>query len=446
MVQSGAPSASFPEGLADDVSSAPFALRCSRCRRTATHTLSAACSEDFAPLEVQLDLDVIAAECARPGVAAPRGIWRYGALLPIATTARLPWHVGGTPLRRAKRLGKALGLRDVWVKDDTVNPTGSFKDRPTAIAVSRAQALGLSSIGCASTGNLAAATAAAGAIAQLPTYVLVPSHLGLAKLAAPRALGARVIAIDGTYDHVNRIANLLADRRGWGFVNINLRPFYTEGSKTLAFEVAEDLGWQTPDRIILPLGSGALLCAVAKGFSEVDAVGWLEESRPTRFVGSQPVGCAPIVDAFASGAEAPSPVRNPTTIAESLAIGDPASGREALAVIRGSGGSADAPSTDDVLEAIALLGSTEGIFVEPAGGTVVATAKRLAATGVIDPDEKVVLALTGSGLKTPGVLHAVSAPAVAPNLRAVEGILLANGWSGSTPIPPSTTQGRTTAW
>ena len=435
-------------GGSDPDAEAPphYALRCRRCGHTSTQPVAAACAEDFAPLEVHLDLALIAAESARPSLASEASIWRYGALLPVPLAARLPWQVGQTPLRKATRLGKVLGLEDLWIKDDTVNPTGSFKDRPTAVAVSHARALGLSTIGCASTGNLAAATAAAGAVAGLPTFVLVPASLGRTKLVAPTALGARVIPIDGTYDQVNRIANLLADRKGWGFVNINLRPFYTEGSKTLAFEVAEQLDWQTPDRIILPLGSGALLCAVEKGFSELASVGWLDDHRRTRFVGSQPVGCTPIVDAFAAGAEHPLPVQHPATIAESLAIGDPASGAAALKVIRSSGGCADAPTTVEVQQAIVLLGATEGVFVEPAGGTVVATARRLAQQGIIAADERVVLALTGSGLKTPGVLQVDLPPAAAPTLPSVEALLRSTGWERSLPTPAPHALGRIAPW
>ena len=331
---------------------------------------------------------------------------------------------GYTPLRRARNLEDAIGSRELWIKDDTVNPTYSFKDRPVAVAVAKAREWSLPAVGCASTGNLAAAVSAAAAKARIPCYVFVPASLEPAKLLLPRLYGGIVVPIDGTYDDANRVAFQVADQRGWGFVNLNLRPYYAEGSKTLLFETWEQLGFDLPDVIVSPLGSGLLLTSLEKGHRELSELGEAPE-RPPRLVGSQPAGCAPIVRGFESADGRPKPVRKPDTIVESLAIGDPGSGFEAIQSIRETYGFADAPTDPEILEGVRLLAREEGVFSEPAGGTTVATLKRAREDGRIDRDERVVLLVTGNGLKTPAVWGNAFPPLapIPPTSAAVDAFL-----------------------
>jgi len=330
-------------------------------------------------------------------------LWRYRELLPVFDDrAIVDLAPGYTPLRRARNLERATDTREIWIKDDTVNPTLSFKDRPVAVAIAKAREWSLPAVGCASTGNLAAAVSAAAAKALLPCYVFAPASLEPAKLLLPQLYGAIVVPIDGTYDEANRVAFQVADQRGWGFVNLNLRPYYAEGSKTLLFETWEQLGFELPDVIVSPLGSGLLLTSLEKGHRELSELGEAPE-RPPRLVGSQPAGCAPIVRGFESADGRPKPVRKPDTIVESLAIGDPGSGFEAIQSIRETHGFADAPTDPEILEGVRLLAREEGVFSEPAGATTVATLKRAREDGRIDRDERVVLLVTGNGLKTPAV-------------------------------------------
>ena len=331
---------------------------------------------------------------------------------------------GYTPLRRARNLEDALGCREVWIKDDTVNPTYSFKDRPVAVAIAKAREWSLPAVGCASTGNLAAAVSAAAAKARIPCYLFVPASLEPAKLLLPQLYGGIVVPIDGTYDDANRVAFQVADQRGWGFVNLNLRPYYAEGSKTLLFETWEQLGFDLPDVIVSPLGSGLLLTSLKKGHRELSELGEAPEVPP-RLVGSQPAGCAPIVRGFESADGRPKPVRKPDTIAESLAIGDPGSGFEAVQSIRETQGFADAPTDPEILEGVRLLAREEGVFSEPAGGTTVATLKRAREDGRIDRDERVVLLVTGNGLKTPAVWGNAFPPLapILPTFAAVDAFL-----------------------
>lgn len=391
--------------MSKNIHRSPFVtgLACRECGALYPVEIRSACSECFGPVEVAYDYPAIAREVSRDEIASrPRTLWRYREFLPAEPDGR-DLSAGFTPLRRAGNLGARLGLKNLYIKDDTVNPTNSFKDRPVAVAVAKAREWGLAAVGCASTGNLAGATAAAAARAGLPCYVFVPAHLERPKLLAPLLYGATVIGIEGTYDDANRIANLVAEKHRWGLVNINIRPYYTEGSKTLALEVAEQLGWRLPDRIVVPLGSGALLCAVHRAFRELVETRLVAAGGPM-VCGSQPEGCSPIADAFAAGSEEIVPVREPKSVAESLAIGDPASGHRALRALRSTGGFADAPSTEDVLGAQRLLAATEGLLAEPAGATVVASIKRKVEQGTIGRDEVVVACITGSGLKTPDVL------------------------------------------
>jgi threonine synthase len=384
------------------------------------------CEQCFGPLEVAYDLSAVRAAFDRKELSKrSRNLWRYRELLPVfEELPEIGLQPGYTPLRRAANLAEALDVRELLVKDDTVNPTYSFKDRPVAVAIAKAREWGLDTVGCASTGNLAAATAAAAAKAHLDCYVFAPASLESTKLLFPRIYGATVVPVDGTYDDANRLALITADRRGWGFVNINLRPYYAEGSKTLLLEVWEQLGFELPDAIVVPLGSGLLMTSVEKGIQELRELGEISEPK-TRLIGTQPAGCAPIVRGFEAPDGRPRPVKNPETIAESLAIGDPASGFEAVQVMRKTRGFGDAPTDAEVLEGQRLLARTEGVLAEPAGGTTVATLKRAREDGRIDRGERIVLLVTGNGLKAPGVWRDTfpPLPPVAATPAAVDAFL-----------------------
>jgi threonine synthase len=381
------------------------ALRCRECGRTYEISPRYACEWCFGPLEVAYDYDAIAGRVTRESIAnGPPTIWRYADLLPVdEPTGALP--VGWTPLVRADRLAEALGLGEVWIKDDTRNPTNSFKDRVVAVALAKALDFGLKTIACASTGNLANAVAGASARAGLPSYVFVPADLEPAKVRATAVYGATVVAVDGNYDEVNRLCAELTAEHPWAFVNVNVRPFYAEGSKTLAFETAEQLGWQAPDHVVVPVGSGALLTKIDRGFEELTRVGLLDEA-PVRVSGAQAAGCSPVATAFAEGTDTVRPVK-PATIAKSLAIGDPADGVYALDTVRRTGGGLASVTDDEIRDAIGLLARTEGIFGETAAGVTVASLRRLAADGVVRPDERVVIYVTGHGLKTLDALDGV---------------------------------------
>jgi threonine synthase len=314
----------------------------------------------------------------------------------LASRVGLP--AGCSPLIRADRLARQLGLREVWVKNDAANPTHSFKDRVVSVAAARARELGFQTIACASTGNLANSVAAHGAALGLDSYVFIPADLEEQKVLATGVYGTKLVAVDGNYDDVNRLCTELSAERQWAFVNINLRPYYAEGSKTLAFEIAEQLGWELPDRCVIPVASGSLFTKLAKGFAEWRELGLLEGELP-RMNGAQAEGCSPVASAFAAGHEVCRPVR-PDTIAKSLAIGNPADGPYALDLARRTGGSVDAVSDEEIQAGVALLARTTGIFTETAGGVTTAVLAKLAERGDIDPAERVVLAITGDGLKT----------------------------------------------
>jgi len=376
-------------------------LRCRNCARQERLGPSYVCAACFGPLEVDYDYDALDGVLTRERIEARRpGIWRYLELLPAEEQPLRGLAVGSTPLVDATRLGPEIGIERLWLKDDTRNPTLSFKDRAVAIAAARAAEWKLPALACASTGNLAGATAAAAAAIGLPAYVVIPADLEPAKVDHALAYGASVIPVTGTYDDVNRLCLEIADETGWGFVNVNLRPFYAEGSKTLAFEVAEDLGWRLPDVIVAPIASGALYTKLAKGIGELVRLG-LVEPKSVRFVGGQAAGCAPVATAYAAGVDEIAPVRVPDTIVRSLAIGSPADGRYALEQARASGGSIEAVSDLDAAEAIRRVAATEGIHPETAGGVTLAAAAQARAAGVIGPDDEVVVLLTGNGLKTP---------------------------------------------
>jgi threonine synthase len=377
------------------------------------------CDFCFGPLEVTYDYERVAATISRERIeAGPRTIWRYADLLPVRDAAPVDLGAGFTPLVRADRLAAELGLGELWIKDDTANPTGSFKDRVVSVALTKARQLGFKVAACASTGNLANSVAAHAARAGMDSVVLIPHDLERAKVTMTSVYGGRVFAVQGSYDDVNRLcAELTSEQPAWAFVNVNVRTYYAEGSKTLAFEVAEQLGWQAPDHVVVPIGSGSQLTKVAKGFAELYKVGLLDEEPSVRVSGAQAAGCSPVATAFAEGTDAIRPVK-PDTIAKSLAIGNPADGWYALDTIRSSGGACAAVTDAEVLDGIRLLARTEGIFAETAGGVTIATLAKLAAEGVIRSDERVVAMVTGHGLKTVEALTDVVGPTatIAPTL------------------------------
>ena len=376
-------------------------MTCRNCGLTQPIALAYVCPACFGPLEVSYDLAVVAATLTRDAIARrARGIWRYLELLPVDAAPARSLPVGSTPLLNADRLAPILGVDRLWLKDDTRNPSLSFKDRAVAIAAARAVEFGVSALACASTGNLAGATAAAAAAVGLPAYVFIPADLEPAKVDHALAYGATVVPIDGTYDDVNRLCLEVADETGWGFVNINLRPFYAEGSKTLAYEIAETLGWRTPDVIVGPVASGAMFTRVARGFEELADLG-LVERRPIRFVGGQAAGCAPVATAWEAGTDIITPVREPDTIVRSLAIGNPADGRYVVEVARESGGSIEAIPDEVTAEAIRDVARLEGLYPETAGGVTLGAVAAARRRGVIRDGDEVVALLTGNGLKTP---------------------------------------------
>jgi threonine synthase len=376
-------------------------LACRNCGQPVALGPSYVCPACFGPLEVAYDLAVVAQTLTRDAIAArPPGIWRFLELLPVEQRPARGLPVGSTPLTAAPRLGRELGIEHLLLKDDTRNPSLSFKDRAVAVAAERAVEWGLPALACASTGNLAGATAAAAAAVGLPAYVFIPADLEPAKVDHALAYGATVVPIEGTYDDVNRLCLEVADETGWGFVNVNLRPYYAEGSKTLAFELAEALGWRTPDVIVAPIASGAMFTKLAKGFDELATLGLIER-RPVRFVGGQAAGCAPVATAWAAGTTDIAPIREPDTIVRSLAIGNPADGRYAVELANASGGSIESIPDPATAEAIRAVAGLEGIYPETAGGVTLAAARAARERGVIRDGDEVVALLTGNGLKTP---------------------------------------------
>jgi len=370
------------------------------------------CSLCFGPLEAAYDRAAIAARVSRARIASgPRSLWRYGDLLPVLSAdaaTRIDLGTGFTPLRPAPRLAARLGLRDLWLKDDTRNPSGSFKDRVVTVALSAARALGIDTIACASTGNLANAVSAHAAAAGMRAYVFIPNDLEQAKIVASAVYGANVVAVDGNYDDVNRLAAEVADVERWGFVNINLRAFYAEGSKSIGFEIAEQLGWQLPDHVVVPVASGAMLTKVHKAFGELRDYGLVDTDAVPRISGAQATGCSPVAEAFERGS-LDVRAQRPDTIARSLAIGDPADGYYVLKIAQETGGAVGHVPDDDIVAGIRMLAETEGIFAETAGGVTVANLVRFAEDGHIDPDERVVAVISGNGYKT---VDAVAAGAV----------------------------------
>ena len=402
-------------------------LKCRLCGKLYPKEALNFCTDDFGPLEVAYNYDAVAATMSREASASrPRTMWRYRELLPFDGEPTVGRLVGGTPLIRADRLAKVLGVSELYIKNDAVNhPSLSFKDRVVAVALSKAVELGFQTVGCASTGNLAGSVAANAAAAGLEAYVLIPDGLEQGKVLGATIYGAKVIAIEGNYDHVNRLCSQIAFRFGWGFVNVNLRPFYAEGSKSMGFEIAEDLGWRAPDHIVAPMAGGSLIGKLLKALKEFETLGLIDGPVTTRMYGAQATGCNPISNTVKTESFKVKPIRNPNTIAKSLAIGDPADGYFASQLIRDSGGWSEDVDDEAIVAGMRLLAETEGIWAETAGGVTLAVAQKLIAQGRIDRDGSTVLCITGNGLKTQeALIDRIARPVVIkPNLDAFEAVL-----------------------
>jgi len=382
-----------------------YELRCKECGKAFGLRPLSICDECFSPLEVAFDLEYARTRFTRDAIShGPLNMWRYRALLPIADSYEPETPAGLTPLVKAPRLASHIGARNLYIKNDAVcMPTLSFKDRVVAVALANAQAFGFGTVGCSSTGNLANAVAAQAARLGLKTYILVPADLEPAKILNTQVYGATLVRVDGNYDHVNRLCSQIADRYNWGFVNVNLRPYYAEGSKTVGFEIAEQLGRRLPDNIVVPMAGGSLITKIRKAFSELIQLG-IVEHREVRFFGAQATGCSPIAKAVKNESDVIEPQR-PNTIARSLAIGNPSDGPYAARAIRSSNGWAEDVSDVEIVSAIQELAETEGIFTETAGGVTTAVTARLYSHGRIQPDELTVTCITGNGLKTTDVLR-----------------------------------------
>lgn len=400
------------------------ALKCRECGREYPLAANHVCEYDFGPLEVVYDYDRIKRTLTHAAIESrPKSMWRYRELLPVAGDPTVGRQVGFTPLVRAGRLADRLGIRELWIKNDTVNyPTLSFKDRVVSVALSRSKELGFKVVACASTGNLANSVAANAASAGLKAYVFIPSDLEQGKVLNSLIYGARVVGIKGHYDEVNRLCAEIAGKFGWAFVNVNMRPYYAEGSKSMGYEISEQLGWRVPQHTVLPMASGSLLTKVHKAYQELTKLGLVEPTRH-HIHGAQAAGCSPISTAQKAGLDFFKPVK-PNTIAKSLAIGTPADGFYALRVMSETGGAADDVTDDEIREGIRLLAECEGIFAETAGGVTVGVAKKLIASGRIPSDESAVLCITGHGLKTLDAVvgHAGRAAEIKPSLREFEAL------------------------
>jgi len=401
------------------------ALKCRECGREYPLEATHVCEFDFGPLEVAYDYDKIKKSMKKAALARrPQTMWRFRELLPVANEPTVGTRVGYTPLIKADRLAKWLGVREAWVKNDAVNyPTLSFKDRVVSVALSRAKELGFETVACASTGNLANSVAANAAAAGLDSFVFIPADLEEGKILNSLIYGARVVGIRGHYDEVNRLCAEIAGKYGWAFVNVNMRPYYAEGSKSMAYEIAEQLDWKLPQHTVVPMASGSLLTKIHKGYQELIKLGLAKDSKPAVH-GAQATGCSPISAAYKQGMDFFKPVK-PATIAKSLAIGTPADGFYALKVMKETGGAADDVTDDEIREAMSALAECEGIFTETAGGVTVGTAKKLVASGKIPAEDSVVLCVTGNGLKTlDAVQRHVGKPAeIKPSLREFEQLI-----------------------
>lgn len=375
------------------------ALRCRECGREYDLAPVFSCEFCFGPLEVAYDYDGIRESISRDRIeAGPSTLWRYADLLPCDPAYKVDIGTGYTPLIDAKRLAKAVGLKQLWIKNDTVNPTWSFKDRVVSVAIARARQFGFEAMACASTGNLANSVSAHAAAAGMDAYVFIPDDLEQGKIVGSGVYRPTLVMIQGSYDDVNRLCTEVAADHNWAFVNINVRPYYAEGSRTLAYEVAEQLGWRAPQHVVAPMASGSLFTKIWKGFQEFHKVGLIDEPH-TRMSGAQASGCSPITTAFQNHTFNFVP-QKPNTIARSLAIGNPADGYYALKVMDETGGGAEMATDEEIVEGIYLLAETEGVFAETAGGVTVACLKKLVASGAINPNEETVAFITGAGLKT----------------------------------------------
>jgi len=400
-------------------------LICRECGETYPSEARYSCDFCFGPLEVAYDLEAARGVVTRESIeAGPLSMWRYADLLPDPGPEPVDLGAGWTPLRRATRLAEVLGVRELWLKDDTRNPTGSFKDRVVSCALSSARRLGFTTAACASTGNLATSVAAHAAFIGWPSVTVIPSDLERSKIAMTAIFGGTVLGVEGNYDDVNRLCvELVAEHSDWAFVNVNLRPYYAEGSKTLAFEIAEQLGWKPPRQVVVPIASGSQFTKIAKGFHQLFELGLIEGEAPVLF-GAQATGCSPVATAFVQGADVVTPQR-PNTIARSLAIGNPADGPYVLDEIRAGGGDIGSVSDEELLECISLLASTEGIFAETAGGVTIASLRQMIRRGTINPDESIVAIISGHGLKTlDAVVDTATVTAtISPSLAAAEDAL-----------------------
>ncbi|MBL8170215.1 MAG: threonine synthase [Acidobacteria bacterium] len=395
-------------------------LKCRECGAPYPVEPVAICEECFGPLEVDYDYAAIKTQLTREEIASrPKTMWRYRELLPLDGDPAVGLQTGCTPLVRAERLAKALGVGELYIKNDAVqHPTLSFKDRVVAVALSKAREFKFEAVGCASTGNLANSVAANAAAAGFPAYILIPDNLEKSKVLGTQIFGANVVPVQGNYDDVNRLCSEIAGRHRIGFVNVNLRPFYGEGSKTFGYEIAEQLGWQAPDAVVVPMAGGSLITKIYKAFGELAKLGLIEETQ-TRFYGAQATGCNPIAAAVKAGTRDIRPVK-PNTIAKSLAIGNPADGYFATGVITNTGGWSEDVSDAEIIDAIKLLAETEGIFTETAGGTTLAVTKKLIAQGRLTAKDRIVIAITGNGLKTQEALTLEELQSIEPKLSAFE--------------------------
>jgi threonine synthase len=403
----------------------PYELRCKECGKTWGNSPRSFCEDCFSPLEVSFDYAALKKSVRREDLASrPFNMWRYSEFLPLPEKFKVPNAVGGTPLVAARKLAARLNLKNLYLKNDAVCfPSLSFKDRVVATALVAARRFGFDTVGCSSTGNLANAVAAQAAQQGLDACVFIPADLEPAKILNTAVYGARIVRINGNYDHVNRLCAQIADRFKWGLVNVNLRPYYSEGSKTHGFEIAEQLGWRLPDNVVVPMAGGSLIGKIAKAFRELVTLGWVED-KPVKFFGAQATGCSPISTAVKQGLNRFEP-QKPNTIARSLAIGNPADGNYAAKQILSSGGWAEDISDPEIVAAIKLVAETEGIFTETAGGVTAGVAEKLIREGRIHPDETTVVSITGNGLKTTDAIAAEFplTEAIAPRLEAFEAYL-----------------------
>ena len=401
------------------------ALKCRECGREYPLTATHVCEFDFGPLEASYDYEAIAQSLTREKISSrPHSMWRYRELLPIENEPSVGLQVGFTPLIPVRNLASRLGVEELYVKNDTVNyPTLSFKDRVVSVALSRAKELSIRTVACASTGNLANSVAANAASAGLRSFVLIPADLEPSKVLGSLVFGTNVIGIQGPYDQVNRLCSEVAGKYGWGFVNVNLRPYYAEGSKTMGFEIIEQIGWRLPRHTVVCMASGSLLTKIHKSYKEFLRLG-LAKPGPYSIYGAQAAGCSPIVTAVKNDTEVVRPVPRPQTIAKSLSIGTPADGYYAIRTMKETGGTAEDCTDPEIVDAIKLLAETEGIFAETAGGVTVACAKKLIESGRIPRDESIVLCITGHGLKTQeAIVDKVGEPKlIRPNLKAFEAL------------------------